>query len=215
MTNFCTEPDFVFFIPGYLSGVNEQDSALSVLERIYDKSKVQRFCWDSVTSWEKAKRNTRRAGEDLNSLLKNLENKSVILIGHSLGCRVILYALLKGGVKVTQIIFMGAAINCDDTAVLLCPMYSQFPVINLFNNQDAVLSTFYPVYEHSSALGLVGAVNKDLFREDYFDVPVSVPVVKAKTADNWEIAAEATLGILGHDSASIYLPELKKLVLKN
>lgn len=106
--------------------------------------------WESrftseITTYGIAAGNTERASRTLSNLILTLPSdaqKNIILIGHSLGCRVIAKSMEKlkeKNVRVLQIVFFAAAIPDEDPAVDTAASVSQMPLLNFVHPQDGAL----------------------------------------------------------------------------
>lgn len=130
--------------------------------------------WESrftgeITTYGIAAGNTERASRTLSNLILTLPSdaqKNIILIGHSLGCRVIAKSMEKlkeKNVRVLQIVFFAAAIPDEDPAVDTAASVSQMPLLNFVHPQDGALMA--AVMAESLAEKEVDLLNVDQLKE--------------------------------------------------
>lgn len=158
--------DEVIFIPGWLTEKMQKAEYETVLQSIYPEDRINVLTWESNKNWKKAIENADAFARDVEKLIEEKpakEQAGLILIGHSLGARVVIKtaeALAAKQIKVKQIVLLGAAIEYDIDAggVSRC---STEPVINVFSRNDSVLKYLCGNALQKLPLGFCGAETFD------------------------------------------------------
>lgn len=214
---FCEDSQIVYYVPGYLSGEDSQDEALQKLEEFFECDKheyndpyIHVFKWKSVTSYAKALHNSYEAADELISWLKDEVGGPVTLVGHSLGALVILNAMRKIPRKAyyapIQVIFIGAAIDSRADLSYMCSV-TEYPVVNVVNPNDVVLSTVYRTCTDSYALGQVGSKRRN---RNYVELELLPKYPKGVAGSLLGEVANQLLDITGHSASRVYLDSLIK-----
>lgn len=147
---------YCILVPGWQTQDRDYSEELQEILRSLETHMPEREFQGGVLPWESrftgeittygiAAGNTEKASEMLNNLILTLPSdaqKNLILIGHSLGCRVIAKSMeqLKAqNVRVMQIVFFAAAIPDEAPAVDAAAAASQMPLLNFVHPQDGAL----------------------------------------------------------------------------
>lgn len=153
------ENGLCIFVPGWQSqGTSYQTEIADIIEVLnwqYPNIHFhgQRCQWESFfgfwngikVSYQSAVKNTEKAGEDLYHQILQLPKqtqKNLVLVGHSLGCRVIANAsaLLEAkNIKIKQVIFFAAAITDDNPKIKSVLHCSTEAVLSFIHPQDGAL----------------------------------------------------------------------------
>ena len=135
------------------------------------------YSWDAAGTWSEAKQKisteAKRLAEKV-SICSAKQRSELILVGHSLGARMITEAsqeLIEKGIKVKQVIFLGGAVNFDTPQLNNIEKISTEPPINVFNREDGVLKNLYSSQENVFACGNSGIGIDTKFRQ--FEVSTS------------------------------------------
>lgn len=216
---FYKNPSLIIYVPGYLSGEDKQKEVKRQLYRLYnvdpnDPSSpyVVVFNWESVASYARALHNSVQAADELVQYLKELPcGNNITIVGHSLGALVVSNAMKKipfnsyYGAK--QVILLGAAIDAHANLRHMCEV-TEYPVINVTNRDDVVLSTLYRTFNESPALGSHGSYCKH--NKNYIELEIlhEMPeYVESRTVSDM---ASQLLDMTGHSSSRVYLDSLIK-----
>ena len=174
-----TNPDeLVFFIHGYQSqstqnGVDQGYAAKVAAEHNGYSQPFVAVCWDSDTTWSRAKSRAEDEGERLAEFLldymANNSDTTIRLLGHSLGNRVVVFCLrklMKNDTAVDSAAALGGAIDADSVIVEDGIDQSMFDeeienAATQYNNyhktDDQVLDLDYEAAEGEEAVGEPGA----------------------------------------------------------
>ena len=160
-------PVKIIYVPGFRNKQIPQNEQLDSLKKICPEGSsfsVER--WDSkskVHEYNEAVENADRYAKALAERIASLpigDQKNLVLVGHSLGGRIVIrtMALLrKKGISIRRGIFLGAAIPDDDPDVGAAIEASDSPNINIYSREDSALRHVYsPTENLRSALGAYG-----------------------------------------------------------
>ena len=225
MTAFCAlGAAEVFFIPGWYSEWIIYSKHTRTLETLFPQSKVNVCKWDSNRLWKNAKISAGEFAREFSSgLLTQKNTENVILIGHSLGGRIVLDTaaeLAKQKRKVRRLILLGTAGRMSEADVKNCQQISILPVVNIYCPDDNLLKLYLHKEKHPP-LGYAGLPEKIPHFQQYRmkvpdnDIKVGkVTVIKAETAEFFretsahlakkylQILAMALAGEIGEDYPS-------------
>jgi len=161
----------VYFIPGWMTKYSKQYEQEEILRKIYPHSTVKSQSWESLRWWSFARDNADQFGRDFALYLRQThpnELDKVVLVGHSLGGRVVIRTLNALGPDhhVNHAVLLGAAINYDDDELKMVGanddgnvfVGTKGPILNFHHRNDRVLQEAFQVMENSPALGRVGAL---------------------------------------------------------
>lgn len=214
---FYKDPCIIIYIPGYMSGESTQDEVIDAIEKLYECDKhpyggphVIVFNWESVASYAMALHNSIAAANDLIEYLKELPcTPDVTVIGHSLGALVVTNAMKRipanAYYRAKQVILLGAAMDAHANLTHMCNI-TDYPVINVVNHDDVVLSTLYRTYNDSPALGQVGSYCKH--NKNYVELKVLPSAIKGSNINSLEEMANQLLNATGHSASRVYLNSL-------
>ena len=163
---FAAEKE-VFFIPGWKTGYSAREGCVAILKDIYPGVKITVKSWDSDVSWSEAKKNaeefTAVFAEELLSM-NDERRRELILIGHSLGAKILLDAIIAlrdKDLKVSEIVLLGAALPYDREDIRSLLPVSRTIFFNVCFPDDALLKLLYPMFEGNIALGSIGWAYSD------------------------------------------------------
>lgn len=206
----------VYYVPGYLSGEDNQEEAVQRLEEFFECDKhpwqdpgIDVFKWDSFTSYAKALHNSYEAGNELIRWLLEEVTDPITIVGHSLGALVISNAMKKlprRAVKPIQIILLGAAMDSRADLSYMCSV-TEYPVVNVVNPNDVVLSTVYRTCTDSYALGQVGSKRRN---RNYIELELLPKYPKGVAGSLLGEVANQLLDLTGHSASRVYLDSLIK-----
>ena len=160
----------IWFIPGWKASDQQVGGYEKLIREIY-KTSVLVLEWDSNQSWEKSRDNSKVAAKKLVyriDLLSQEQQKDLIIIGHSLGARVIANAskeLSEKNIKIKRVIFLGAAIDYDAEELKYVSNISIEVPINVFSQDDGVLKYAYGNTENKVACGCFGTTKNNKFEQ--------------------------------------------------
>lgn len=156
---WCTE---VVFVPGWHSGYFGTASYARQLKQIYPEANIKILLWKSTSlRWDDAKANAAAFVPEVVGYIAAKpagEQTGIILIGHSLGARIVTEAakqLAKKRIRIRQFILLGAAVDCDDDFESI-PAASTNTNFNIFSRSDNVLKLAYGNVEGKFAAGFCG-----------------------------------------------------------
>lgn len=165
---------------------NRRAEEYALLREVFPGKKIAMLDWQSQGSWGDC---MKRADELTAFLQKKLEampaerRENIVLVGHSLGARVIVRALAAVAdkkLRVGRVILLAAAVADDDPDIGRALGVSILPVINIYCAEDGVLRSVFGFFEGFGALGAYGNV------EDYpHDRFLQFRVKGEYDHDNW------------------------------
>lgn len=163
----CNDPLRIVFVPGFGTEEAEPEEYKNLVEGIFPNDKIEICTWRSNTvSWGEAKKNAEAEADKLLKellLMTDAERERVVLVGHSLGGKVVIDTLasLKDFNKsVRRAIFIGAAVPDNYPNLEKAIAATDCPCINVCNNRDYALTLLYSSGfgdENECALGAYGA----------------------------------------------------------
>ena len=216
---FYKNPLLIIYVPGYLSGEDKQLEVKQQLYKLYNidvsdpsSPDVVIFNWDSVASYARALHNSIKAADDLVKYLKELPcGNNIVIIGHSLGALVVSKAMQKVpfntyyGAK--QVILLGAAIDANSNLKHMCEV-TEYPVINVINREDTILSTTYTIFSRYPALGCAGSYCKH--NSNYVELELLHKPHSYERVREVPDIANQFLDATGHSASRVYLDGLIK-----
>lgn len=190
----------VIFIPGWYSEWIHYSKHMQQLEQCFPDTDAKVYKWNSNRIWKNAKVS---ASECAVALARELENSSdreeIILIGHSLGGRIVIDCAEKlsaQNLRVRQVILLGCAGTVDENKLAALQKFSIRPVINIFCLEDNMLK-LYIGKENEIPLGFAGVARKQKnfkqFRLHAPDNDLKVGKVTIISADTLELARETAI----------------------
>ena len=152
----------VIFVYGW-SGDKRAPDARPALEKIFPGYRITLWGWDA-RSWRFPKAETSAEAEAVKlagelAKLPREEREKIILVGHSLGARIVIKAMAKlseSQLYIDRGIFLGAAIPDDDPAIAAAITASRRSNINIYHPQDNALRHGYESWSLSCPLGVFG-----------------------------------------------------------
>ncbi|HCH2417129.1 DUF726 domain-containing protein [Vibrio parahaemolyticus] len=119
-------------------------SAVRALTAVGKVAHVGTAVGSGLFEWRKAMKNARLAGENLAKYIDNQEG-CFVLLGHSLGARVIYHCLenQKTINKVKGAMLFGGAVGKENPWEELLRQHSQMNIFNCYSNKDVVLKILY------------------------------------------------------------------------
>ena len=165
----------VIFIPGWFTEWINYSRHRKVISELFPGAELQVYKWNSNRLWKNAKSSAAEAAESLTAKLISAKTpEQTILIGHSLGGRIILdsmAALAAKKIKVKQVILLGSAVNPDDKTLAFLQKVSSEPVINICCPEDNILK-LYCQEEKEIPLGFAGIPHPvENFRQFRMTIP--------------------------------------------
>lgn len=177
----------VLFVAGWNTDDNDYCEEQALLRKCYPNAVVERFYWNSTLSWEDSLAEADgNAYRELQILLKEIptkERQKTVLIGHSLGARIAVNAIMNGRQIVGGLVLMGAAIDGDSTSVERAAKYVTTQVVNLYAPSDIVLK-FYSIVQGCNAFGQQetdGDYTNDIYVEMNFISKALLSMFRAET----------------------------------
>lgn len=176
----------VVIVPGWMTENDDCSEEIEILSPVFPNAEFEVFHWPSNSSWTAARDYADKQGPDeLDEFLReNGDLGASVLVGHSLGARIVVKTLAKLGKepvkkgfwarkptnRVAQAFLFGAAVDSDDPDVSLATAGVNAPLCNFFSQSDLVLNYLYRAAEQKPPLGLSGA---SFPCENYVDCVVS------------------------------------------
>lgn len=149
----------VIFIPGWFTEWINYSRHSKLLSELFPGADLHIEKWDSNRSWKNAKHSASLEVKELFTRLTASSNTGqTILIGHSLGGRIIMDCaeqLAKRNIKVKRIILLGTAGKISDSKMKSLQKTSLEPVINICCPEDNILK-LYCQEEKEIPLGFAG-----------------------------------------------------------
>ena len=213
----------VIFVPGLWTDENASEMYEAGLKEALPECQITVRKWQSNRlSWERAKLEADLlAGELAKEIfaMTDAERANLVLIGHSIGARVVVKAMadLNGfGMNIRRGVFLGAALPDDDESIPKALQASRCPCINISNRKDWVLSVIYSSivgdYEEC-ALGAYGSRAK-YSEMSLIDVKIREQDDSSKTEEEnvWDVlkkAIQKNIGNYQRHYVNLYFDELR------
>ena len=165
-TRFMEEKPIIWYIPGFNTENDSQEEEVEALRRIFPGSTVITKKWKSNNDFSASKDWAENVAKIWAIDLKNMvpaERESIILVGHSLGGRIVIRIMAQireWGLHIRQGILLGAAEdneltgNEEESFLDKAMLASQLPMINIWNRQDMVLRGWYAMLTDSNVLAV-------------------------------------------------------------
>ena len=158
----------VFFIPGWRTGFDGRDGCVRILKDAYPGKKITVKSWDSLQSWEIAKKNAAAYTQVLQAEILRMpetEQRELILVGHSIGAQIvvdILNELAARKLKIHSMALLAGVLPDNDSRISRSLDAVRFYCCNIYNPDDWVLKYIFPLDNKMHApLGLFGYAGKD------------------------------------------------------
>lgn len=155
----------VIYVHGWMPDHQlSHEGELKLLQSIFPHSKIEVFQWAAQADFNDCLRRADNAAFALAENIEKLparERENLILVGHSLGGRIVIRAMAILAPKnkpVLRGIYLAAAIPHDDLDIASAIKNSKAPNVNIFNRQDYILRHLYGVCGEGlkNALGAYG-----------------------------------------------------------
>ena len=160
----------IWFIPGWRHHKTPAGKYMELFKEVFKKD-VYVYSWNASGNWSEAKNEVsneaRRLARKIASCPRKQRNE-MILIGHSLGARMIaeaLQLLLDRNIRVKQVILLGGALPFNDSQLKNIEKLSIEKPINIFNREDGVLRTDFNIAEKTFACGCIGIGGQTQFQQ--------------------------------------------------
>lgn len=166
----------IIYVHGFQSKEQDTSQIIRILEEAYPQAtEIKPWKWEAPElssnwqtgpAWGSALMNTRDASEQLYRYIQGLtkrQQKSLVLVGHSLGGRVVIEALDKcndSNIIINHFVLAGAAIHNNSPAIKHAIDATIYQSFNLVNMRDYALGA-YCLLERNSALGTGYALADD------------------------------------------------------
>ncbi len=155
--------EMVIYVPGWQNIDRSQVAKVAILERIFPARRIQVEQWPGTGGFLECVDKADQAAVRLTDKIAGLapeDRENVVLIGHSLGGRIVvraMAALQARGLKIKRGIFLAAAIPDDDPDIARALRASRLKNINVYNKQDHVLRDGYGVVGGEGLKNALGA----------------------------------------------------------
>ena len=205
----------IWYVPGWLRTQDMQAGVETALTNAYPEASVSFWKWDGDALWGEAvaaaDREATRLATDV-AALSDAERGDLVLVGHSLGGRLIAHALAQlaaQGKSVREAVLLAAAIPQADEDLAKMGMATREPVLAICNPRDVTLKYVYATFggETAGAFGAGGslaALSNVVERTTPKDVTERVAIDQL-----W--AKSQTLKDIANHHALFYLGELARL----
>lgn len=158
----------VFFVPGWRTGFSGRDGCVRILKDTYPGEKIIVKSWDSLQNWQTTKINAeKQTGQLLAEILAmpDSQRQKLILIGHSIGAKIVvdvLHELARKQMRIHSMALLGGAMPDDyphiNTALRAINNYCCI----IYNPDDLVLKLLFPLDNNSrTPLGTNGWSGKN------------------------------------------------------
>ncbi len=207
----------VWYIPGWLRCHAPESETVTSLQETFRDSEVTYRDWEGNSLvWQEAVSTADAEGQKLYEELKGMssaQRESLVLIGHSLGGRIVVRALAKlaqDGLKVRQGILLGAALPYTDSDISKATSASQQPILNICNFRDVTLKYIYGSVggEEAPALGANGVTQ---IIPNYIECVIPAGFVKGVEFENPAMDLPGMKDLVSHH-AKFYAEYLGKLL---
>ena len=205
-----------WYVPGWMRTQTPEGGAWSSFTNVFSSSECAFWQWDGDELWQKAVRNADAAGRRLARDVRSLpagRRDSLVLVGHSLGGRVIARALADLGAtcdRIAAAALLAPAIPANDPDVAKMGAGSKSPVILVVNPQDITLKYVYAAAggESGQPLGANGTP-APVANVREFSVPSDITDTTA-IHDAW--GSNDTIKRIANHHASFYFAELGRIL---
>ena len=194
----------LLLVHGYNTEQDEVYDAYAVIERRIDHhlkdtyDLVLGYSWpggDQLWEWKQAKSRSNGEGRRLRFLLESMPCKTIDIMSHSLGGRVVLKALKYSGKKelIRNYYCTAAAVDdeCLEPGEEFFRAVESWQKIFIFHSKyDRVLATAYVMAEFDSALGLRGPEDKDYIQNEANSIHIINCKHKVKSHGGYKNSSE-------------------------
>lgn len=163
----------IIFIRGYISenlDIKIEKNWINSVRESGFKGAIYYLWWDSGKStlgnyirvnlrWNQVKQRAKKVGQQyLMSLISNLSEKSISLIGYSLGCRIIYYGLSTSHnheKSIDNVILLGGAVRRNKNWLTVTNQIKS-NLVNIYNSNDKILKVLFKLgdFNTNSPCGL-------------------------------------------------------------
>ncbi|MCR5184191.1 MAG: hypothetical protein K6B46_05795 [Opitutales bacterium] len=208
--------DLVWYFPGWLRTKDSEGAIWKAFSETFPDAELVFKTWDGNGLWASSIKNADAAALLLAEEIVRMpgsERSRLILVGHSLGGRIVARAIAnlgRQGIKVKSAILLAAAIPNDDPDLNDAGKGSLLPVISICNPDDVTLKYLYTLGgdEEASAAGAGGTIKK----LDNF-VEIAVPDdITAKTPIEATWGNFESLKRIANHYAPFYFQYLKQVL---
>ncbi len=206
----------IWYLPGWNRAEKADDLAYPACTSVFGEENCHFEPWQGDTLWPIALRNANTKVDELIAriaALSEAERKQLVLVGHSLGGRIVartLAGLAKRKLKIHCGILLAPAIPMNDEAVSLMGEGSELPVLLIVNPQDLTLKYVYALAsgEKAPSLGTDGALEP---LSNVIEYAVSSNVTEEVKIDALWGQSETLKRICNH-VATFYFEELRAIL---
>ena len=158
----------VFFIPGWRPGFSGRDGCVRILKDVYPGKVIQVKSWDSLQDWQTAKINAEKQTVQLLQeiiAMPDAQRRELILVGHSIGAKIvidILHELTLKKLQIHSMALLGGAVPDDYPRIETALQAITGNCCIIYNPDDLVLKLLFPLDNMSGVpLGLNGWPGKN------------------------------------------------------
>ena len=152
----------VFFVPGWRTGYTPRTGSVRIINYIYPGMPVSVKSWDSAVPYPLAVQNsgmyTIKLLDEILSMPET-RRRELVIIGHSIGAKIVLdvlCVLAEKHLQIKEAVLLGGAFPYDDRRLWSALEAVRDRCINIWSPVDAVLHLLYPLSEGNVACGAVG-----------------------------------------------------------
>jgi predicted alpha/beta hydrolase family esterase len=186
----CLTHAEVIFVPGWLTEKNSPENYSLSLQQIYQGENVTVMQWSSNTTWDSAVATADAfTGQLAQHIISKVpaEREKIILIGHSLGGRIIVKTaeiLAANNIKIKQFVILGGALDLDYdlTPVVRASLQTN---ISVFSRNDTILKYLYANKYKKMAIGFAGIKNMPSERFQQYSFTTPEPAVTVYNSQFW------------------------------
>ena len=215
MTEILLMATTVWYVPGWLRTQEMQSGVETALMNAYPSASVSFWKWDGDSRWGEAvasaDREAARLAHDV-AALPDGERANLVLVGHSLGGRLVARALAqlaaqKKGVR--QAVLLAAAIPQADADLARMGEASREPVLAICNPRDVTLKYVYATFggETAGAFGAGGSLES---LSNVVERATAEDVTEQVEIDQFWAKSQTLKDVANHH-ALFYLGELARL----
>jgi len=189
----CLTHAEVIFVPGWFTEKSSPENYAFSLRQIYPGESVTVMQWDSNNTWDSAVASADAFSSKLAQHIINkvpAEREKIILIGHSLGGRIIVKTaeiLAANNIRIKQFVILGGALDMDYDLTPVVQASHQTN-INVFSRNDTILKYLYANKHEKMAIGFAGIKNMPAGRFQQYRFATSEPAVSVYNSQFWQDA---------------------------
>lgn len=182
--SFSSDRPIVWFVHGLITVRSDFTPEIKELKKIFPQAeKTEIVHWKCSKAdlinihrfWPDSRNNADQFVPQLTTRIEKLpleSQKRLILVGHSLGARIVIQTAVqceKKGIKIKKVILAGSAINNNSPEIESTINISEEAVLNIVNPHDVVMK-LYQFLEGNCALGTGWLYKKN--RQDFQEITV-------------------------------------------